>query len=126
MQGWWGRGRENEGERESRGDREGGGRKRDGKPRKLAIKYVCMDAFTNSQARGKRAEFHSMRDETPGEGRGWRCEHVYSRVVASCFPEGQIYNFASLGKFAGNKRKIAAPRHPILDSRRRINVECAP
>lgn len=41
-------------------------RERERAEKAVAIKYVCMDAFTESQARGNRAELRRMRDEDAG------------------------------------------------------------
>ena len=96
-------------------------RERDRKPRKLAIKYVCMDAFTKSQARGNRAEFQRGRVALSlflSLSLSLSLFLSRSGVVASCFPEGRIYNFVSLRQVSREGTK----RHRGGDARRRTRL----
>ena len=91
-------------------------RERDRKPRKLAIKYVCMDAFTKSQARGNRAEFQRGRVALSlFLSLSLSLSLSFSRVaelLPVVFPRDEFITSSRFGKFQEKERKdtVAATR----------------
>lgn len=79
-------------------------RKRDGKPRKLAIKYVCMDAFTNSQVRGNRAESRRMRDADAAAGLVAPCSRV-AELLPVVFPRDEFITSSRSRTSRGTNQK---------------------